>query len=306
MNAQVPGNLFSQWVYTEPVDRQIDFYCVEFQTILDTINSVLSKYAVPALQFNTVKITKSKYDVVSEFKCKSMWRITSDDCPALLILCQYEVKEELKKALSKNFAKYLGETLKINTFIDKKTGTKKASIVIMPGGLDENTYTEEDLILYGNDPAVTMRLDMLEDRMYRRAGDTRAKSRRWADFADANKYELMLTTLNLKNISALSLSHSAKRFSIDPPDEPDFHGIVRGIKCTVEAKSTWDLFIYEDTSESPVNFVKYWATKQASLGSLHNADYILFISKSTGDIICLERNNPINNWLAGKLSFIEV
>ena len=277
MNVQVPGNLFSQWVYTEPVDRQIDFYCVEFQTILDTINSVLSKYAVPALHFNTVKITKSKYDVVSEFKCKSMWRITSDDCPALLILCQYGVKEELKKALSKNFAKYLGETLKINTFTDKN-GTKKASIVIMPGGLVENTYTEEDLILYGNDPTVTMRLDTLEDRMYRRAGDTRAKARRWADFADANKYEPMLTTLNLKNISALSLSHSAKRFSIDPPDEPDFYGIIGGIKCTVEAKSTWDLFTYEDTPESPVNFVKYWTTKQASLGSLHNADYILFIS----------------------------
>ena len=306
MNAQVPGNLFSQWVYTEPTDRPINFYCAEFQTILDTINSVLSKHDVPTLQFNSAKVTKSKYDTVSEFKCKSMWRITSDDCPALLILCQYEVKEELKKALSKNFAKYLGETLKINTFIDKKTGTKKASIVIMPGGLDENTYTEEDLVLYGNDPAFTMRLDMLEDRMYRRAGDTRSKSRRWADFADANKYEPVLTTLNLKNISALALSHNSKRFSIDPPDEPDFTGVVGGVNCTVEAKSTRDIFTYHDTLESPLNFAKYWATKQASLGSLHNADYVLLISKGTGDIVCLERNNPINNWLAGKLALTEV
>ena len=141
--------------------------------------------------------------------------------------------------------------------------------------------------------------------MYRRAGDTRTKSRRWADFADANKYEPILTTLNLKDISALSLSHSAKRFSIDPPDEPDFNGVVRGINCTVEAKSTRDLFTYKDTPESPFKFAEYWTTKQASLGSLHNADYILLISKGTGDIVCLERNNPINNWLAGKLSFVE-
>ena len=305
MNTQLPGELFSQFIYTEPTDRPINFYCAEFQAILDAINSVLSKHNVPALQFNSTNITKSKYDTVSEFKCKSMWRITSDDCPALLVLCSATVKEELKKALSENFVKYLGETLKINTFTDKK-GIKKASIVIMPGGLDENTYTEEDLILYGNDPDVTIRLDTLEDRMYRRAGDIRSKSRRWADFADANKYEPVLTTLNLKNISALALSHSSKKFSIDPPDEPDFTGVVGGVNCTVEAKSTRDAFTYQDTPESPLNFAKYWATKQTSLGSLHNADYVLFISKGTGDIVCIERNNPINNWLAGKLAHTEV
>jgi hypothetical protein len=306
MNAQLPGNLFSQWVYTEPTDRQINFYCREFQAILDTINLVLSKYDVPILQFNSTNIIKSKYDIVSEFKCRSMWRITSDDYPALLILCSTTVKKELKEALSENFAKYLGETLKINTFTDKKEGVKKASIVIMPGGLDENTYTEEDLIMYGKYPAVTARLDALEDRMYRWAGDIRTKSRRWADFADANKYEPVLTTLSLKNISGLSLAHSSKRFSIDPPDEPDFTGVVKGVNCTVEAKSTRDVFTYQDTPESPLNFAKYWATKQTSLGSLHNADYVLFISKCTGDIVCLERNNPINNWLAGKLALTEV
>ena len=305
MNTALPCNTFSQWVYTEPEDRQINFYCAEFQAILDTINSVLSKHGVPTLQFNSTSIVKSKYDRVSEFKCKSMWRVTSDDCPALAVLCIDAVKEELKEALSKNFAKYLGETLKINTFTDKKTGIRKASIVIMPGGLDDNIYTEEELLLYGNDSAITARLDKLEDRMYRRAGDTRTKSRRWADFADANKYEPVLQTLELKNISMLTLTHSAKRFSIDPPGEPDFVGIVNGTNCTVEAKSTRDTFTYKNTQDSAKNFANYWATKQTSLGSLHNADYILLISKGTGDIVCLERANPINNWLAGNLDVKE-
>ena len=297
--------ILNQWVYTEPLAKSINFYCSEFQDILDTINSVLSKYDVPAFHFNSAKIIKSKYDSVSEFKCKSMWRVISDDYPALLVIRIPAVKTELTEALSKKFAKYLGETLKINTFTDKKNGHTKTSIVIMPGGLDENTYTEEDLLLYGKDPAVTARLDALEDRMYRRAGDVRTKARRWADFSDANKYEPVLQGLPLQGISKLTLTHSAKRFSIDPPEEPDFVGTVSGLNCTIEAKSTLDSFTYCNTPDSAQNFAMYWTNKKASLGSLHNAAYILLLSKVTGDIVCVERLNPINNWLAGKIDIKE-
>lgn len=301
MSTVIAGNLFSQYIYEVPKDRQVNFYCTEFQKILDIINDTLFKYDVPSLSFNSAGITRSKYDIVAEFKCTSMWRVTSDMYPALSVLCISTVNKELKQAIFKTFPNYLGEIIKINTY---NTGTK-ASIVIMPGGLAENTYTEEDLLLYGKDEIVTARLNLLEDRMYRRANDTRPKFRRWADFIEANKYESVLPLLTLKGVSALTLKHNTKRFSIDPPAEPDFSGILNGMSYSIEAKSTKDIFNYDETAEGKKRFVEYWKTKQASLGSLHNADYILFIFKSTGNIICLERLNPNNNWRAGKLVFSE-
>ena len=136
------NTLFSQFIYEEPKDRPVNFYCTEFQRILDVINGVLFKYIGITFSFNSTKITKSKYDVVPKYKCKSMWRITSDDYPALTILClNSDIKTELNNALSEVFPQYIGNVIKVNTY----AYNTKASIIIMPGGLVENTFTQADL-----------------------------------------------------------------------------------------------------------------------------------------------------------------
>jgi hypothetical protein len=303
MSTVEAGTLFSQFIYEAPKDRPVNFYCPEFQRILDIINGVLFKYTNIIFSFDSAKIIKSKFDTVQKFKCKSMWRVTSDDYPALNILCHDpNVKAELITSLNTIFPQYIGEVIKVNNYgYDTHGRSTKASIVIMPGGLIENTFTAADIKLYDKNVAIKNRLDSLEDRMYRRKNDTRSKARRFEDFDNADDYEPVLPKLALTRIFDLALTHSTDVFSIDPPEAPDYIGKVDNLNATVEAKSTRDNFNYEESAEGKAAFAIYWKNKQASLGSLHNANYILFVFKTTGQIVCIERLRPENNWLAGAL-----
>lgn len=280
-------------------EQLINFDSEEFEAILDTLNSVLEKHKIEPLSYDSARIKKSLYDK-GELANKSLWRVTSIMYPELN---NYQLVEDLKKAINEAFPDYVAnKTIMIGWYKDKDDKWQ-STIKILPGNLKDNTFTAQDLELYGKDEEVTLRLNALEQRMYRRADDTRSAEQRWDDFKWANIYEPKLCEANLKDIADLKLSHDATVFSIDAPEDPDFIGTVRGEpNCLIEGKSTWDMFRYIDTPAGREAFAKYFANKK--LGSLHNSKYVLFIFKITGQVICINKSNYDDSWIAGKIDLI--
>ena len=282
--------------------KQVNYFSPDFKEILNTINSFLAPFNVPQLNYESSSLTHSKYDKVQENGSCLMWRVTSDDLPALKVLCERQIREQLINKLQMRFPKYItNKAVKINTFA---FGTK-ASIVIMPCGLEDNTWTSDDLKNYYKDSFVKHKLDEIEARMFRRAEDTRNTETRWDAFIDADYYENELPKLKLINISQLHPTHSLQNYSLEPQKEPDFIGQVFGTPYTIEAKSRKNGFNYEDTDFGKSVFCDYWNSIKAELGSLHGADFVLLIDKLDGKIVCLERLNPLNNWLAGYINLKE-
>lgn len=278
-------------------ERLINFDSEEFEEILDVLNSVLKKYNVEPLSYSSAQIKKSKYDK-GDLANKSLWRVTSIMYPELN---NYQLIEELKKAISDAFPEYAtNKTIMIGWYKDSNDKWQ-STIKILPGNLKDNMFTAQDLELYGEDEEVTSRLNALEQRMYRRANDTRSTEQRWNDFKWANIYETKLCEANLKDITNLRLSHNSTVFSIDAPEDPDFIGTVRGEpNCLIEGKSTWDTFTYVDTQRGRAAFANYFANK--NLGSFHGSKYILFIFKSTEQVICINSDDYTDSWIAGKIN----
>ena len=282
--------------------KQVNYFSPDFKEILNTINSFLAQFNVPQLKYESSTLTQSRYDRVKENNSCLMWRVTSDDLPALKVLCEYQIRLQLINKLQQLFPSYIAnKVIKINTF---NLGTK-ASIVIMPCGLEDNTWTSNDLKNYYRDSLVKHKLDEIESRMFRRAEDTRSTETRWDAFIDADYYENELPKLELINISHLRPTHSLQNYSLEPQAEPDFTGQVFSKSHTVEAKSRKNGFNYIDTDFGKSVFCDYWNSIKAELGSLHEADFVLLIDKLDGKIICLERLNPLNNWLAGYINLKE-
>lgn len=280
-------------------ERLINFDSEEFEAILEVLNKVLKKYNVEPLSYNSAPVKKSKYDQ-GELANKSLWRVTG---VMRSELNNYQLITDLKKAINESFPEYVAnKTIMIGWYRDNDNKWQ-STIKILPGNLKDNTFTALDLELYGKDEEVTLRLNALEQRMYRRAKDTRTVEQRWNDFKWANIYEPKLCEANLKDITDLKLSHDSTVFSIDAPEDPDFIGTVRGEpNCLIEGKSTWDTFKYIDTPLGRAAFADYFAKK--SLGSLHKSKYVLFIFKSTGQVICINKSNYEDSWVAGKIDLI--
>lgn len=279
--------------------KQVNYFSPDFKEILNTINSFLVSFGVPQLKYESSTLTQSKYDKVKENGSCLMWRVTSDDLPALKVLCERQTRLQLISQLQSIFPSYIAnKVVKINTF---DLG-KKASIIIMPCGLDDNTWTSDDLRAYYKDSLVKQKLDEIEQRMFRRAEDTRSTETRWDAYIAADYYENELPKLKLINIDQLHSTHSLQNYSLEPQQEPDFSGRVFGKSHTIEAKSKKHGFSYNESAFGKYEFATYWESIKSSLGSLHNADFILLIDRVDGKIVCVERLNPENNWLAGKLS----
>lgn len=282
--------------------KQVNYFSPDFKEILNTINSFLAQFSVPQLKYESSNLTQSKYNKVQKNGSCLMWRVTSDDLPALKVLCESQTRLQLINKLQMLFPKYIAnKVVNINTFA---FGTK-ASIVIMPCGLEDNTWTSDDLKNYYKDSLVKHKLDEIESRMFRRAEDTRNTETRWDAFIDADYYENELPKLELININQLHPTHSLQHYSLEPQTDPDFTGQVFSQSHTIEAKSRKNGFKYTDTDFGKSVFCDYWNSIKAELGSLHGADFILLIDKLDGKIIGLERLNPLNNWLAGYIKLNE-
>ena len=289
--------------YTSAQVKQENYFSPDFKKILNTINSFLMPLGVPQLKYESSTLAQSKYDRVKENGSCLMWRVTSDDLPALKVLCEHQIRLQLVNQLQSLFPSYIAnKVVKINTF---DLG-KKASIVIMPCGLYDNTWTSDDLKNYYTNGLVKQKLDEIEQRMFRHADDTRSTETRWEAYIDADYYENELPKLKLTNIDQLQPTHSLRNYSLEPQQEPDFKGRVVGQARTIEAKSRKHGFSYNESVFGKYEFAAYWESIKSSLGSLHNADFILLIDKVDGKIVCVERLNPENNWLAGKISIDKV
>ena len=283
--------------------KQTNYFSPDFEKILNIINSFLAPFGVPRLEYNSSTISESNFNSVEKNGSCLMWRVTSDKLPALKVLCESQTRLQLINQLQTVFPKYItNEVVKVNTF---KFNTK-ASIVIMPCGLDDNTWTSDDLKNYYKDSRVKHKLDEIEQRMFRRSGDTRSTEERWKAFIDTDYYENKLPTITLTNISGLQATHSLSQYSLDTPDDPDFTGTISNTTVSIEAKSKKRGFEYQESDLGKYKFAEYWYSIKDTLGSLHNAKFILLIDKVDGKIVCLERMHPENNWLAGYIDFTNI
>ena len=279
-----------------------NFDSAEFEAILSTINEVLAKHNIMPLTYNMADVKLSKYDTDGKFGNKSIWRITSVQNKNLF---GYSLLQELKAAVTEAFPEYVKDrTIKIGAFKDTN-GVYQNSIVIVVGNLKDNTWTRQDLELYGKDKEVTARLNELEKRMFRRQGDTRTTEERWNDFLWTTVYESKLLETPMKDVDNLVLVHSNDVFSIDPDLNTDFIGTVKNVaNCKVEGKSSWEPFEYIDTVAGRAAFAKHFANIAPNLGSFHDADYILFVNKFAETVICINKNDYSDNWFAGNIKLI--
>lgn len=280
-------------------DRQVNFKSPEFEFILDQINNVVTKYGLMPFKYESAKISFSKFDI-GEYGNKSYWRVLSTEFPALR---NKSLIDELKQTLFEKFPIYVEKKIVSAYWYKDKTDCWQTGIKILPGSLSDNLFTAKDLNMYSSDPSVKKRLDALEDRMFRRADDTRSKETRFADFKDALAYEFLLTMAPLKKVTNLKLKHSNAIFSIDPDLDTDFCGYINNVYYDkVEGKShnNTDNFEYVDDYHGHKAFAEY--IKSLSLGSFHDAAYVIFVLKPAGDVIIFNPSNLEENWSAGKVS----
>lgn len=296
-------SLINDYIEEPKKDRQVNFNSPEFQRILEVINNVLRAHNIESLTYNSAEIKPSIYDT-GKFGNRSIWRVTSVQYPALN---NYNLVQELKMAVKKAFPEYVkDESIVVSSYKDKANNWQ-TTIKIIPGDLIDNTWTKQDLEKYGKDDEVTARLDALEDRMFTRKDDTRTKKARWNDYFWANIYEDKLLRAELVDITDLRLAHGNERFSLDPDRSADFIGTVRGVpNCKIEGKSTWEYFTYNDSDAGKKAFAKHFESIKSLLGSLHDPDYILFVNKASGIVICIKAKDYTDNWKAGKINIAAV
>lgn len=280
------------------MDRPVDYYSPDFIKILLIINEVLGLIEPDALSYSSSPITKSMYDKVAQVDSCLMWRVTDATCPALKQLCNPQTKNMLSAAIRRVFPTYLGSVVKINTY----GLNTKASIVIMPCGLSDNMWTAHDLYNYQTDSAVRARLDEIESRMFKRAGDTRTSEMRWDNYKQADFSERALLNTPLERIHNLAASHSLLYYSLEPQSLPDFTGEVDGATCELECKSKRGGFDYTNTDVGKREFAVTWEHLKTNLGSFHKASFVLLVDMQDGKVICIDVTQPQNNWLAGYIN----
>lgn len=301
-------NLINEYITPK---KDANFKSAEFDRILDCINTVLANSNRNLkLTYDSAKISRSIYDV-GKFGNKSLWRVTSEMFPEL---SGYQLMQQLKKELTTQFSSYIEEgVITAGSYKSQKDNQWHNSIKILVGSLIDNTFTRNDLLTYGTNQEVTDRLNAMETRFYRRAGDTRTQEKRWHDFKTAMNYEDELVKLNLKDISNLKLRHNNDIFTMDPDYSTDFIGTVRGKhNLEIEGKSTYDQFQYVESPRGKIAYANYFKklleknTEAGGIGSIHKADYVLLVNKTFGTIVCINAKDFTDNWLAGRINFTEL
>ena len=276
--------------------RQANYLSPTFYSIIRTVNSTLLVNGKSAVDVSKGQIIKSKYDI-GRFGNSVIWRITSEMDPSLL-----EAKDVLtvvRSALDVSFPQYnfRDKTVTIGTY--KKENNEHVSIKIMLCNLEDNYITKEELAKMLENDSVSPKLLDIESRMFKRDDDTRDAKTRLEDFADSLVYEPKLIEAELKGISDLKLCHQEEAVTLEPDYNTDFIGEVNGIDCKIEGKSTRSNVTYDKST-----FANYIINRieSRSLGSLHGADYCLFVLKASGDVICFNCSDASDNWLAGNIS----
>lgn len=191
----------------------------------------------------------------------------------------------------------------------------------------DNTFTANDLDNYGKDPEVTKKLDELEPRLFRYAGDKRSKKVRIQNLKMAKDYENELVRLSkeglLKGIIDLKFKDRDNySFTAKPVKGSDFSCKIppNTKEYNVEGKSyflwqkdsdnkvmrnKYGKFIPLDFNTNKDTFIKRFneLVTSKSFGSLHtDTDYVLFVNKANGQIICIDINDFDNCWLAGTMT----
>ena len=275
--------------------RQANFKSKHFDYIIDKINSFAISQGYIAKGDDKITYNTAKLNYKDKNNPKSKWELSVD-------WMQHDVNKELHSFL-------LSDSL-IKTYIENKTlQVYPKKVVIFPAQLEDNQWTADDLEKYGSDETVTSKMDELETRMFKRDNDSRTSNKRIKDFAYANYYEKLLPTLDLKGITNLKLRHETDKFSLDPDFSSDFIGDIILPNQYIEAKSYFDSFWnYVDTAAGHKAFGKYFAkTVLPKLGSLHeHTNYVIYINKATGEVICINALNFEDNWKVGAVEKFKI
>lgn len=286
-----------------------NFKSKSFLELISFINAVLDTMSLPpivveqkAFMFSTHNLGKHGTTII--------WRTTHKENPQLY---DAKVMFQIEKAVKDRFPQYTQAEKDVynaiisfgnSSYTTDRAGNPLSSIVIMPAELSDNIITEQDYIDFkaGKPEAVAKCLD-IESRMYRRPGDTRSSEQRIDDFWASLKYEPLLEQASLEKVSNLKLKHSFNCITMEVDYDTDFAGVIDGKLVDIEGKSTKTVLSYDNSEVGKIEFGKYFQKRleEKSLGSLHNAIYVLFVLKVTGDVICVEVANPSNNWYAGHL-----
>jgi hypothetical protein len=290
-------------------EKDGNFKSKSFLELISFINAILNTMSLPLITVEQGVFMLSPYN---HGKCGTavIWRITHKESPQLY---DAKVMFRIEKAIKDRFPQYIQAKKNVynaivsfgnSSYTTDSAGNPLSSIVIMPAELLDNIITEQDYIDFkaGKLEAVAKCLD-IESRMYRRSGDTRSPEQRIDDFWASLKYEPLLEQASLERVSNLKLKHSFNCITMEVDYKTDFVGIVDGKLVDIEGKSTKTALSYNNSELGKIEFGEYFKKRleEKSLGGLHNAIYVLFVLKATGDVICVEVANPNNNWYAGHL-----
>lgn len=292
---------------------QPDYRSPEFYKIISEINEVLKTYNKEVLSkdlLNTKYIKVSQFDT-GKYNNKIEWRITNKNAPQL-----FDEKgiiiNSIKDKLIKDFKQYVDDkTIRFGNPLYTKDakGNPMASIVILLTQLPDNVITKVDLSLFeAGDPAAVKKCLEIESRMFKRDTDVRSPEKRISDFAFALKYEPVLLKTYLLHIHGLSLEHQDNVITLEADPKSDFlgyvdTGLIESNYCPIEGKATVLPFEYVDSEKGHNEFGDYFSKRLAngSLGSTHDAKYVLLVLRNNYKVICVEVANPYNNWLAGSI-----
>lgn len=290
--------------------RQADYRSPEFYNIIDCINDALRFKGLDPLNDWLISpnfIKKSKIDT-GKYGNQVEWRITHRNAPQLFD-SNGDIMNFIKDRISLYFSQYIMDrTIRFGNpkYTKDFKGLPMASIVILLTQLPDNIITTCDLDLFlQGDSKTKSKCYEIESRMFKRDGDLRSQDKRIFDFALALKYEPVMETTPLLNISNLKLMHQDDVVTLEADPNADFTGFFGTTFCKLEGKATELDRAYIDSPAGHATFANYFIKRlnSGSFGSIHDADYVLLFLRNTKEVICIELANPINNWRAGKLDF---
>lgn len=287
-------------------NRKADYRSPLFYKIVETINQTLIENSLEPLSndlLGSFYIKASKFDV-GKYDNKIEWRITHRNAPQLFDR-EGKIINAIKNKLTICFNSFVADkTIKFGNPLYTKDfeGKLMASIVILLTQLPDNILTKQDLADFVNKvPQAVQKCLEIESRMFKRGDDERSPEKRILDFCFALSYEPVLPTSSLINISGLSLEHQDDIVTLEADPKSDFMGFVNSEYCPIEGKATE--YIYINNPQGHKVFANYFRRRveAGSFGGLHDAKFVLLVLRNTHEVICIEINNPDNNWLAGKV-----
>lgn len=287
-------------------NRKADYRSPLFYKIIETINQTLIESNLESLSndlLSSFYIKASKFDK-GKYDNKIEWRITHKNAEQLFDK-DGKIINAIKNKLTICFNPFVTDkTIKFGNPLYTKDfeGKPIASIVILLTQLPDNIITKQDLVDFINKvPQAVQKCLEIESRMFKRGDDKRSPEKRILDFCFALNYEPVLPTSQLTNISGLSLEHQDDIITLEADPKSDFMGYVNSEYCPIEGKAAD--YVYIDSPRGHKVFANYFRKRveEGSFGGLHDAKFVLLVLRNTLEVICVEIDNPDNNWLAGKV-----